>query len=406
MSNGWLSCALGDVITLQRGFDLPIQGRRRGKVPIVSSSGITDYHDEIMIPGPGVVTGRYGTIGEVFFVREDFWPLNTTLWVRDFKGNDPRFVSYLLRTIDFRACSDKSSVPGVNRNDLHRMPVVKPPLRDQRAIARLLGALDDKIALNRQINGTLEAIAHALFKSWFVEFDPVTAKAAGRQPYGMDAERAALFPDRFVETELGPMPEGWNIGSIGDLATNPRRAVRPKEIDPETPYIGLEHMPRRCIALSAWDQAGSVSSGKFRFSSGDILFGKLRPYFHKVGIAPIDGVCSTDVLVVNTKSPHWYGILLGHLSSKEFVDYADAASGGTKMPRTSWQDMARYEVIIPSEPVARLLSDMLRPMMEKIRQNIMESRTLKSLLDALLPELFSGRICLGAAAELVETSPA
>src|SRR3954454_5605594 len=110
---------VGNVATLQRGYDLPYRLRKPGLIPIVTSSGIEDTHCESRSKGPGVVTGRYGTIGEVFFVRGDFWPLNTTLYVRDFHRNDPLFVSYLLKTIDFKSHSGKSGVPGVNRNDLH-----------------------------------------------------------------------------------------------------------------------------------------------------------------------------------------------------------------------------------------------------------------------------------------------
>ncbi len=116
-----------------------------------------------------MVTGRYGTIGQVFYIKQDFWALNTTLFVKDFKGNDPLFVSFLLRTIDFLSCSDKSSVPGLNRNDLHLIKVKLPPLVEQKAIARILSSLD-KIELNREMNKTLEAIAQAIFKSWFVDF--------------------------------------------------------------------------------------------------------------------------------------------------------------------------------------------------------------------------------------------
>ena len=127
MAGDWTARELSDFLTLQRGFDLPTQDRRSGNVPIVSSSGISGTHREAKVRGPGVVTGRYGTVGEVFFIEQDYWPLNTTLWVKDFKGNDPRFAYYLLQTIDFRSCSDKSSVPGVNRNDLHRIPIVHRP---------------------------------------------------------------------------------------------------------------------------------------------------------------------------------------------------------------------------------------------------------------------------------------
>ena len=171
-----------------------------------------------MVKGPGVVTGRYGTIGKVFFIEEDFWPLNTTLYVRDFKGNDPRFISYFLRGIDFGAYTDKAAVPGINRNDLHRADVVVPvDVEVQREIAGVLGAIDDRIDNLRQTNTTLESIAQALFKSWFVDFDPVRAKAEGREPEGMDAATAALFPSEFEDSELGPIPKGWQVEQIGKL---------------------------------------------------------------------------------------------------------------------------------------------------------------------------------------------
>ncbi|MDN5936104.1 MAG: restriction endonuclease subunit S [Nitrosospira sp.] len=218
MAGEWKNVMLGDVITLQRGFDLPSQDRKPGKVPIISSSGVSGYHVEAGAVGPGVVIGRYGTIGQVFFIRGDYWPLNTTLWVKDFHGTDPRFASYLLRTIDFRACSDKSSVPGVNRNDLHQIPILRPPLSEQKAIAHILGTLDDKIELNRRMNATLEAMARALFQSWFVDFDPVRAKLDGRKPAGLDAATAALFPAHFQESPLGHIPQGWRVVSLNAIS--------------------------------------------------------------------------------------------------------------------------------------------------------------------------------------------
>ena len=145
MNADWKTESVGNVATLQRGFDLPSQLRKPGTVPIITSSGVEYGHDVAKVKGPGVVTGRYGTIGEVFFVQEDFWPLNTTLYVRDFHGNSPLFVSYLLRTIDFKTHSGKSGVPGVNRNDLHEIVVTLPfTLAEQETIA---GALSDVDAL-------------------------------------------------------------------------------------------------------------------------------------------------------------------------------------------------------------------------------------------------------------------
>ncbi len=148
----WKKKPLGSVATLQRGFDLPSRMRKPGPFPIVTSSGTEDTHCESKVRGPGVVTGRYGTIGEVFFVPNDFWPLNTTLYVRNFHGNNPLFVSYLLRTLDFHTHSGKSGVPGVNRNDLHEIVVSFPPTEtEQSTIAQALADADALIESLEQL---------------------------------------------------------------------------------------------------------------------------------------------------------------------------------------------------------------------------------------------------------------
>ena len=201
MTSNWKDCKLGDVLTLQRGFDLPRRKRQEGGVPVVSSSGITGYHSESKVRAPGVVTGRYGTLGEVFYVTKDFWPLNTTLFVRDFKGNDPLFVSYFLRTLNLAHQNVASSVPGLNRNVLHLLPVRIPPLPTQRKIAAILSAYDDLIENNTRRIATLEQMAQAIYREWFVHF---------RFP---GHEQVPL-----ADSLLGPIPEGWGVVSFTDIA--------------------------------------------------------------------------------------------------------------------------------------------------------------------------------------------
>jgi len=125
-------------------------------------------------------------------------------------------------------------------------------------------------------------------------------------------------------------------------------------------------MPRRSIALSDWTSAEGLESNKLRFKRGDILFGKLRPYFHKVGVAPVDGVCSTDIVVVRPRSPEWFGFVLGHTSSDRFVEQTDAGSTGTKMPRTNWGEMARFTVVLPPPAVAQAFTAYMRPVVDRI----------------------------------------
>ena len=270
-----------------------------------------------------------------------------------------------------------------------------PPLPEQRRIAHILGSLDDRIELNRQMNETLEAMARAIFNSWFVDFDPVRAKMEGREPVGMDPETAALFPSKFQDSPLGEIPEGWEIGTLSKIAQNVRRSAQVNEIDSEDVYIGLEHMPKRNIALSEWQTADGIGSNKSRFRQGEILFGKLRPYFHKIGVAPINGVCSTDILVIQPIKSEWFGVVLGSVSCDEFVAYTDAHSTGTRMPRTNWGDMSRYEIALPQANLAKKNTELVQPWVERIVDNIHQSHTLSQLRETLLPKLLSGEIRFG-----------
>ncbi|ENG2549907.1 TPA: restriction endonuclease subunit S [Citrobacter farmeri] len=151
MTLKWEKVRLGDVAELQRGFDLPSTKRIEGEIPIVSSSGITGFHVEAKAKAPGVVTGRYGSIGDVFYLEQDFWPLNTSLWVKDFHGNDEKFIYFLLSNFDFKKFSDKTGVPGVNRNDLHAVNVLLPPFLEQKKIAQILSTWDKAISVTEKL---------------------------------------------------------------------------------------------------------------------------------------------------------------------------------------------------------------------------------------------------------------
>ena len=266
-----------------------------------------------------------------------------------------------------------------------------PFLSEQRAISHILGTLDDKIELNRRMNATLEAMARALFKSWFVDFDPVRGRMVGID-MGLPRDILDLFPDRLVDFEFGEVPNGWTVRALDDIATSRMRGIDPAHVTRDTPYIGLQHMPRRSVALIDWGAAGSVSSRKSAFKVGDILFGKLRPYFHKVGIAAVDGICSTDIVVLNARKPNWSAFVLACVSSADFVAHTSQTSTGTKMPRTSWQAMSTYELCMPTDAIASEFQRVVSPMLEQIVRNVHESRTLAVLRDTLLPKLVSGEL--------------
>lgn len=308
---------------------------------------------------------------------------------------DKRYLFYLMCSQEYRneilSSATGTTVKHTSPSRIKKFHFACPPIQEQQAIGRILGSLDDMIELNRQMNETLEAMARALFKSWFIDFDPVRAKAEGRDT-GLPPHIADLFPDSFEESELGLIPKGWKVGSLGEIGENFHRSVNPKDVKSNMPYIGLEHMPKKSIALSNWGNAENVQSNKSYFFASEILFGKLRSYFHKVGVSAIEGVCSTDILVINSKSPDSFGFLLCHLSSDELIAYTDAASSGTKMPRTSWKDITRYKVVIPPLAVTSLFDTQIRTYVKLIQYNIIQSNNIKSIRDTLLPKLISGEI--------------
>jgi len=384
-----------------------------------------------MVEGPGVVTGRYGTLGEVFYVRQDFWPLNTTLYVRDFKGNDPRFISYFLKGIDFLAYSDKAAVPGLNRNHLHEARVYLPAsVSEQRRIAHILGTLDDKIELNRRRCATLEEMARAIFRSWFVDFDPVRAKVAAIAE-GRDPERAAmaaisgkkeedldtlppetlaslrataaLFPSSFTDSELAEVPESWMFKPLPEaIEVNPRRTLRKGQL---APYVDMASLRTSgaCIASSAAREFGSGS----KFVNGDTLLARITPCLENGKGAFVDlleegeaGWGSTEFIVLCPKPPlpPEFGYLLSR--HEDFRSFAISNMSGTSgRQRVPNECLSSYNIAVPSEPVAEAFARVVSPMFKLMRATTDQSRTLAALRDTLLPKLLSGKFLLFEATE-------
>lgn len=397
MANDWRPSTWGDEVTLEYGKAIRGYSQTHGKYRVFGSNSPIGWTSDALTQGPGVVLGRKGAYRGVEFCREPFWVIDTAYYVVPKTDMDMRWLYYAVKHYKLGDVDDGSPIPSTTRAAVYMLELDVPPKHEQQAISRILGTLDDKIELNRRSNETLEAMARALFKAWFVDFEPVRAKMEGRWQRGqslpgLPAHLYDIFPDRLVESELGEIPEGWGVGLLGDVAVHPRRSVQPAEIKSETAYIALEHMPKRCIALSDWGVADGLESNKYEFKRGEILFGKLRPYFHKVGVAPIDGVCSTDIVVVSPKQPTWFGFVLAHISSDVFVEYTNAGSTGTKMPRTSWTEMARYTVVLPHKDVAAAFNQHVQATSGEIIANIYESKSLVQLRDTLLPKLISGEL--------------
>ncbi|MFS2110447.1 restriction endonuclease subunit S [Sphingomonas sp. Sphisp140] len=277
-----------------------------------------------------------------------------------------------------------------------------PNLLYQKAAVHILSGLDDTLALIRRSNATLEAIAQAVFRDWFIDFGPVHRKLAGAtdptrvlggliQDYSQASRIAALFPSALGADGL---PVGWSLGEFGDLAQTVGNTVEPANLPAKMPYIGLEHMPRRSMVLDQWGSASEVHSAKTSFKKNDILFGKLRPYFHKVGIAAVDGVSSTDIVVLNANLVHDHALIACCAASAAFVSFTNQDSDGTKMPRTGWARMKRYPLAIADVSVRKNFQAVVGPCLRKMVASVTENHALAQTRDYLLPHLMSGRVSI------------
>ncbi len=330
------------------------------------------------------ITGRTVLLRPRLFSRSDM-PFTCASFSRFIRFRtdlcDPQFMFWYLQNLYFSGLMHAyhTQHTGVARFQWttfsEREPIEVPSLPVQRQIAAILSAYDDLIENNTRRIKILERMAQALYREWFVHF---------RFPGHAKVKRVA--------SPLGPIPQGWQPGTLGDVAHEFRHSVSPDEVDEDTPYIGLEHMPRMSIALGEWGCARDVQSTKLRFKKGDILFGKIRPYFHKVGVAVVDGVCSTDAIVIAPKKPEQFALVLACVSSEAFVSHATQTSQGTKMPRANWEVLTKYPLPVPPAPLLFEFSAVVVDTVALIRSLIFKNRNLRRTRDLLLPKLISGAL--------------
>ena len=366
----WRNGELGNFITLKRGFDLPQQKREDGQVPIFSSSGITGTHSTAMVNAPGIITGRYGTIGEVFYAAEDFWPLNTTLFVEDFHGNDAKFIYYFLKTLEWSKFTSASAVPGINRNTVHKETVSLPDIETQRRIASTLSMLDEKIKTNTEINDNLEQQAQA------------------------------IYHERFETVSPNDLPSDWRIVTLGEVATISNKSFNPLK----EPEILLEH-----YSIPAFDEARfpvfelstSIKSNKFIIDASCFMISKLNPTTKRVWkpyCLTGNAVCSTEFIVYKAKDQFITDFLYSVIDSGSFSDFmCSHVTGSTgSRQRTTPSDTLSYELILPSEDELAEFQSLVSPMYAQMRINAIENDKLKRLRDSLLPKLMSGEIDVSA----------
>lgn len=364
--NEWVETTLGEVLTLQRGFDLPKQIREEGSIPIVSSSGVSGFHSMAKVTGPGVVTGRYGTLGEVFYLATDFWPLNTTLWVKDFKRNDPRFISFFLRTLNLAHQNAAGAVPGINRNALHLLPVRVPPPSAQRQIANILSAYDDLIENNTRRIRILEEMAQMLYREWFVNF-----RFPGHQKV------------RMVESELGPIPEGSCTKRLGDVLTLKYGKA-------------LKDSNRQRGPVPVYGSSGLIGYHSESLSGGPgIIVGRKGNVGSVHFCAANFWVIDTAYYVHSELSLHF---LYFNLRAQNFLNN-DAA-----VPGLNRNQAHSLPIVVPMPKVLTEFERIVKPMFELKRCHEARNRNLRATRDLLLPKLISGEISVEAADESTEAS--
>ena len=358
-----------------------------------------------------MVVGRSGaSMGKVHFSDCDYWPHNTCLYVTDFQGNSPRFAYYVLSSLDLAGYNSGSAQPSLNRNYIYGMPLTIPHRAEQDAIVTVLSALDDRITLLRETNATLEAIAQALFKSWFVDFDPVHARTRGEQPEVIPEPLAALFPDSFEESPLGLVPRGWRVGSVGDFAQQKKGSVNPLA----SPATVFEH-----YSLPAFDngqapvmEAGEeIKSNKTPLPAEAVLLSKLNPHIPRVWLPVKHGanaVCSTEFLAFGPAGGSSKEFVYCFFSSPDFLQHLCQLVTGTSNShqRVKPDQISSTACVVPPPAILAAFAEVARPMFERVYENRQQAQTLATLRDTLLPRLISGALRLPEAEALVEEAQA
>lgn len=288
---------------------------------------------------------------------------------------DCRFLYYVMKSAAFYAQADTVALGAAQRTisltSLRNMTISVPDLPIQRRIADILSAYDDLIKNNRKQMKLLEEAAQRLYKEWFVDLH---------------------FPGWETTPIVDGLPEGWKVSTFGEICVVIKDTLKPGQIEAGVPYIGLEHIPKNDICLSDWGDSTSVDSNKFAFQADDVLFGKIRPYFHKVGFTLCEGICSTDAIVMRTSSDLW-ALLLMCASSDAFVDYTyQTCKEGAKMPRADWNTMKVYGVKIADAEVMAQFNDCIWSISRQLKALALQNRSLSQARDALLPKLMGGEI--------------
>ena len=390
MSN-WETLPLGDVLTFQRGFDITKAEQRDGPYWVISSSGPKSKNENFKVAGPGVVIGRKGSLGTVFFSQENYWPHDTTLWVKDFHGNDPKFAYYCLQTMGLERLDAGSSNPSLNRNHIHTIPVLWPILIIQRRIAGILSAYDDLIENSQRRIKILEEMARRVYREWFVHF---------RFPGHEDCT--------FVESPLGVIPEGWEVKNLANVAEVNRAQINARTAPEELHYIDISSVsPGHIDSMTTYAFADAPGRARRIVQHGDVVWSCVRPNrrsYAQVMYPEANTIASTGFAVLSaTKVP--FTFLYFATTTDDFVAFLTTNATGAAYPAVTATAFEKAELLIPSALLLQKFGEATIPMTEQIHTFQRQIQNLRRTRDLLLPRLLSGQIDVEALPEPGLTEP-
>ena len=428
MSDGWFKTTVGEYSPFVYGKAIKKDDQRTMGIPVYGSNGIYTYSDSALVQQHAVIIGRKGSVGKVHLSTEKCWISDTAFYVIKDSLDESYFVYYLLSSLGLENMNTDAAVPGLNRDNAHRLEIKIPNSIEKRInLVEPLIKLDQKIHLNNQINQTLESIAQAIFKSWFIDFDPVRAKIAakleGKNPElaamcaisgKSEAEleqmakedfaelqaTAALFPDELVESELGEVPKGWELQQFKDIAKYTSNKISLNDLNLEN-YISTENMLSEKKGIEKASSLPKVNSVP-AFKKGNILVSNIRPYFKKIWFSSSEGGHSNDVLNFEVLEEGCEEYLYNLIYQDSFFDQMMASSKGSKMPRGDKKAIMSFQVVIPSITLRRLYSRKVEKFYFKKNVIEKENQILKIIRDTLLPKLLSGEINVSSLKDKVE----
>ena len=394
----WREIELGDFLTFQRGFDIVKRDMKEdGLYNVIFSSGFGGKHTEFKVKAPGVIVGRKGTLGSVFYSDTDFWPTDTTLWIKDFHGNNPKFAYYFLPTLRFEQYDCGSANPTLNRNHIHTIEIRIPTsLGEQANIAAILSSLDRKISNLRQQNETLEAIAQTLFKHWFVDFEFPNEDG---KPY-------RLSGGEMVRSDLGKIPAGWRVGKLKDFCDVRHGYAFKGE------FITTEETDQILLTPRNFRIGGGFNSSKYKYYSnydydeeyvlapGDLIvtMTDLSKEGDTLGCPAFVPKYSENAFLHNQRlgkivdSQIDLFFLFFLLCQREYRSHILGTASGSTVRHTSPSRILDYKFAVPGRELLERFSLITSNLICKSFSNHEQIQTLTKTRDRLLPKLMSGQL--------------